>query len=917
MMEQLAERRMAREEPPSHYGRPSAHGQNGSYPAPHDGHGHGHAHNHGHNHVHPGHNHAHAHAHAHGHSHSHSHEVDPDHPGLHDDLDGHPDDDIDYDDEEEDDDDYDDSQEDGYEEDDDAEVWPQAHPTLGRDCSCGSGWWDDTLTGQGTMTDQQRMEEGRRMFQIFAARMFEQRVLSAYKKNLANERSNKLIQEVEDERRQEELRQQQRAKQRERKREKERLKKEAQKEAKAKKEAEKKQAEEEARKAAEAKRALEQKKAEEKRRLKEEQKRKEEEDRQRKETARLQRIQEQERKKREVKEAKEREKKLKDEQRLKEAREAREKREREHKEREERDRERKEREKQEAAAERDKKAKAAKETKAKAEAEVREQKQAAAKSKAPVQAAIIPKAPAAAKRQQPTKFGNGKQQSSHSQQAPPITTSQPQENHGNSTPASSAPSGAPTHPAAAVAASASAAVQSSFASFASPKMPGATPVIPPKALSTTTTHPIRSRASSQQLQQQPPQPEAHVLGVSTSQQGSGPSHTTSPNSSTPVHSSPGPVLPPANHLMGAGVAGTTPPQGFSLGRDALGMPAPPPGFQGPPPGFHAPAMFPTGRGGFGAFAPDMVSAPPGLNPIARGFTQPPPGFPQPPVEVPLGATPPGFELPPHLQGPPHQHRQLSGGLESMIGGPLPSHLISRPAPIGRPGSVVHGQGGSSRRVDAQEEENEHLGSGALEGAPEDPIGLGQASIRQRTLAPGQGMRSQFPPPAPFDGTFPGFPGQWGPSMAFNATTPGLGSSPWPSAQPGPPPFAAPGVAVASSRGRQQTNQLRDALRRAYLAEVELSNASPEGYADFSSLFHKMTQSMPMPMRVTEQSLIEISETEGNKDNGGGTFETRSSNGRCVIRWEAGAADAGQHHPLGAPGQIGSPVIGSGAPPRGP
>ncbi|KAA8615454.1 Stress response protein NST1 [Pyrenophora tritici-repentis] len=34
---------------------------------------------------------------------------------------------------------------------------------------------------QGTMTEEQRMEEGRRMFQIFAARMFEQRVLQAYR----------------------------------------------------------------------------------------------------------------------------------------------------------------------------------------------------------------------------------------------------------------------------------------------------------------------------------------------------------------------------------------------------------------------------------------------------------------------------------------------------------------------------------------------------------------------------------------------------------------------------------------------------------------------------------------------------------------------------------------------------------------
>ena len=34
------------------------------------------------------------------------------------------------------------------------------------------------------ITDDQRMEEGRRMFQIFAARMFEQRVLQAYREKV-------------------------------------------------------------------------------------------------------------------------------------------------------------------------------------------------------------------------------------------------------------------------------------------------------------------------------------------------------------------------------------------------------------------------------------------------------------------------------------------------------------------------------------------------------------------------------------------------------------------------------------------------------------------------------------------------------------------------------------------------------------
>jgi hypothetical protein len=36
--------------------------------------------------------------------------------------------------------------------------------------------------------DIQKLEEGKRMFNIFAARMFEQRVLQAYREKVANER---------------------------------------------------------------------------------------------------------------------------------------------------------------------------------------------------------------------------------------------------------------------------------------------------------------------------------------------------------------------------------------------------------------------------------------------------------------------------------------------------------------------------------------------------------------------------------------------------------------------------------------------------------------------------------------------------------------------------------------------------------
>lgn len=49
------------------------------------------------------------------------------------------------------------------------------------------------------LTEQQRMEEGRRMFQIFAAKMFEQRVLAAYRDKVAQERERELLRELEEE----------------------------------------------------------------------------------------------------------------------------------------------------------------------------------------------------------------------------------------------------------------------------------------------------------------------------------------------------------------------------------------------------------------------------------------------------------------------------------------------------------------------------------------------------------------------------------------------------------------------------------------------------------------------------------------------------------------------------------------------
>lgn len=49
------------------------------------------------------------------------------------------------------------------------------------------------------MTEKERAEEGKRMFQIFAARMFEQRVLQAYREGVAKQREEQLLRELEEE----------------------------------------------------------------------------------------------------------------------------------------------------------------------------------------------------------------------------------------------------------------------------------------------------------------------------------------------------------------------------------------------------------------------------------------------------------------------------------------------------------------------------------------------------------------------------------------------------------------------------------------------------------------------------------------------------------------------------------------------
>ncbi|KAF3030533.1 Stress response protein nst1 [Penicillium rubens] len=163
------------------------------------------------------------------------------------------------------------------------------------------------------MTEEQRMQEGRRMFQIFAARMFEQRVMTAYREKVAEQRQKQLIDELLQEETLNEQRNAKKAREAQKKKDKKRLQKQAKEEEKARRDAEK-AAEEAAAKAAQEKKLEEQRlKREEQRKKREAERKAQEEERARKEAEKQRRLKEErerqaeaERKQREQKEEKKR-----------------------------------------------------------------------------------------------------------------------------------------------------------------------------------------------------------------------------------------------------------------------------------------------------------------------------------------------------------------------------------------------------------------------------------------------------------------------------------------------------------------------------------------------------------------------------------------------------------------------------------
>ncbi|GJJ68749.1 hypothetical protein EMPS_01095 [Entomortierella parvispora] len=154
------------------------------------------------------------------------------------------------------------------------------------------GEFEDEGPEEDALTKEQRMEEGRRMFQAFAARMFEQRVLSAYREKVAQERQERLLAELEEESRQEQLREERKEREKEKKRDKKRLQRQQKEEERAAKEAQKLAEEKRLLEERERKLEADRKRREEERRIKEEEKRLREEERLKKEEERKRKLKE-------------------------------------------------------------------------------------------------------------------------------------------------------------------------------------------------------------------------------------------------------------------------------------------------------------------------------------------------------------------------------------------------------------------------------------------------------------------------------------------------------------------------------------------------------------------------------------------------------------------------------------------------
>ncbi|KAL1635289.1 Stress response protein nst1 [Neofusicoccum ribis] len=732
-----------------------------------------------------------------------------------------------------------------------------------------------------TMTEQQRMREGRRMFQIFAARMFEQRVLSAYREKVANERQQKLIEELDEENRRTAEREAKKSKDAQKRKEKKAAQKQRQAEEKARKDAEKK-AEEEAARAAEAQKQEElRKKREEQKKKKDAERKAQEEERKKKEADKKRRVEEERQKQQEV-ERKVQEQKAAEKKAREEAK---------RKEREEREARDKEAREQKAHAEQQRKEK---EAKIRAEKESKERVRREEEAAKAAQHAQNNKRPS-----QPTPAlppGLISKQSSAGFPSPLVQVATPN--------IPKAPT--PSKPR-------QSSQQGSHGS--SPKTPQ---VFPGTSKSVSPSNQHGSAVPRTILQKPQPQSQSSTL------QHPQPASPMLPIGPPPgMHSAFGGLplgLNAPSPMQGGMIHGLNQPRGPMfphapppIGAQYPGFPAPN-GLPAPPPGMNVPGM-PLGRG-----FPGMAMPP--------GFGQPLPG-------MSAAGQIPGFSAPRDIMPSHSRQASGSGSFDSPIGGPQ-AHPISRPAPIQRPSSVKPQEPSLEHKrpghTDVDELSN-HLGSSALLDDSDEPMPTSAGEVRRASLAPsarsagrmGFGTSPLFTDVGtrgidPF-GLPSGGNSTWGtPTVPFGP--PGMGGSTWgspPTAGGWPTTVGSFGSVGAPLGGPHRPSISRPVSVRLMVCQackqLAQNDASSDGFYDIPSVIRAIDSGIRIPTDapVAEHEVVDICETEGDAHNGGGFLRKKDGpDGVVAVKFEPDSANSagGVRIPgqgLHGLGEIGSPI----------
>lgn len=685
------------------------------------------------------------------------------------------------------------------------------------------------------MTEEQRMEEGRRMFQIFAARMFEQRVLTAYREKVAAERQKKLLEELDEESRLDTQREAKKAREAAKKKEKKRLQKQAKDEEKAKKDAEKAAQEAAAREA-------EEKKLEEQRQRREEQRKKRDAEKKQAEEERLRKEAEKHRKQQEARERQ-----------IEQERKAREAKERERQKREEaKKKEREERESREKEA-KERKAKEDRERKSKDDL-VRKEKEAVLRAENQVKDRPAHQPP----KHQPVALPPGLQ------------------------PPSRGPS------------------------IHSPHVAVATPAIPPKVPT-----PVRNRQPSQPGQvSHGSSPRSQKASTEASRNSASPATVAMPQ--TPVPGQPVKTQgqpPPLHHPQPS--APRSPLNNHGRGQYPFPMNGiPNMGMNGPPMG--APGMIPNMMG------PMMYQGPPMINQqrFAQNGLQYPPGFQrpfQPGQQMPIIPQPPAQAPPMVNQQPAPPKPQVHSRQPSSEHAP-----IGRPGlgPIARPSSTTPDKQRPQRKTpDADVEQlTTQLGSKALLDDSDAPFD----NVDPRANLPPVGAPGSTRLPfansfqehkqEPFGMGNPGWAG-FNPAMAPSPNW-GPPNAQRPSAGWGQPPFGGIG---SGPQAVPRSHLPRPIAVRLMLAQAcrqlsQIPAASVDGYHPVHAVLRQLdTLKAPGEASVSMDEMLGICDTEGNSQNGGGSFEVimDATRGQLVKFVE----DAPNQPLRGSVGEIGSPILG--------